>query len=219
MPCSPAPPGAARAEGSDIMNDAEWALRCDLAATFRIFARLEMNEHIGNHNSVMLPGDTTRFLINPRGLLFQEVTASNLITCDLDGRVLRRPGRAARRRLPHPHPHPSGAAGRALRAARASALPDRACRCWKAAGCELVHHNNLLINDRVAYDDISAGPAQDQHGGRPASPPHWARRQDHPGDGQPRRHRRRPAHPRRLRRIVRGRTHVPLPDDRHAPPA
>src|SRR6185437_7715298 len=67
----------------------EWRLRCDMAAVFRVAARLGWNEQIGNHNSLMLPqegGAPPLFLINPRGYLFQELTASSLIVCDLDGR-------------------------------------------------------------------------------------------------------------------------------------
>ena len=73
----------------------EWELRCDMAAVFRVGARLGWNEQIGNHNSLMLPvpeGEKPQFLINPRGLLFQEITASSLIVCDLEGRVLRGDG-------------------------------------------------------------------------------------------------------------------------------
>src|SRR5579859_2911298 len=69
-------------------GDLEWQIRCDMAAVFRVCARLGMNEQIGNHNSVMLPGDKPLFLINPRGYLFQELTASSLILCDLDGTVV-----------------------------------------------------------------------------------------------------------------------------------
>ena len=39
---------------------AEWELRCDMAAVFRVAARLDWNEQIGNHNSVMLPGSPDR---------------------------------------------------------------------------------------------------------------------------------------------------------------
>ena len=66
----------------------EWQLRCDMAAVFRIAARQGWNEHIGNHNSLMLPvqsGQQPVFLINPRGWVFQELTASSLIVCELDG--------------------------------------------------------------------------------------------------------------------------------------
>ena len=52
----------------------EWRLRCDMAAVFRVSARLGWNEQIGNHNSLMLPGmlpgATPTFLINPRGWSF-----------------------------------------------------------------------------------------------------------------------------------------------------
>ena len=74
----------------------EWRLRCDMAAVFRIAARHGWNEQIGNHNSLMLPTkgkhETPLFLINPRGYLFQELSASSLIVCDLDGRVVRGTG-------------------------------------------------------------------------------------------------------------------------------
>jgi ribulose-5-phosphate 4-epimerase/fuculose-1-phosphate aldolase len=78
---------------SSRAEEREWALRCDMAAVFRIGARLGWNEHIGNHNSLMLPDEPEpRFLINPRGYLFQELRASDLIVCDLEGRVLKGTG-------------------------------------------------------------------------------------------------------------------------------
>ena len=62
---------------SSQAEEAEWQLRCDMAAVFRVAARLGWNEQIGNHNSLMLPqqrpGDSPTFLINPRGWLFQEL--------------------------------------------------------------------------------------------------------------------------------------------------
>ena len=84
-------------------EEAEWALRRDLAAVFRVAARHGWNEQIGNHNSVMLPGERPTFLINPRGLLFQEVTASSLIVGDLDGNVLRGSGEFWACRTKNPH--------------------------------------------------------------------------------------------------------------------
>ncbi|MBC7802062.1 MAG: class II aldolase/adducin family protein, partial [Gemmatimonadaceae bacterium] len=80
------------ARSSTAADQQEWQLRCDMAAVFRIAARHGWNEQIGNHNSLMLPGDRPLFLINPRGRLFQELTASSLIVCDLDGRVVRGEG-------------------------------------------------------------------------------------------------------------------------------
>ena len=60
-------------------DDLEWQVRCDLAAAFRVHAWPGMNEQTGNHHSLMLPGEDNIFPINPRGLLFQETTASNLL--------------------------------------------------------------------------------------------------------------------------------------------
>ncbi|MBV8848121.1 MAG: class II aldolase/adducin family protein, partial [Methylobacteriaceae bacterium] len=65
----------------------ELELRQDLAAAFRLAARFKLNVGIGNHFSVMLPESRDRFLINARGLLFQEITASNLLVVDFKGTV------------------------------------------------------------------------------------------------------------------------------------
>jgi ribulose-5-phosphate 4-epimerase/fuculose-1-phosphate aldolase len=142
----------------------EWRLRCDMAAVFRVAARLGWNEQIGNHNSLMLPqssrDDTPLFLINPRGMLFQELTASSLIVCDLDGRVVRGDGELrkvafhihARIHLNKPnatcivHVHPQY-----LTALAMLEEPEFA----------LAHHNNLLLNDRVVFDNWATAPVDD----------------------------------------------------------
>jgi ribulose-5-phosphate 4-epimerase/fuculose-1-phosphate aldolase len=66
----------------------EWALRVELAAAYRIFAHLGWTELIYNHITLRLPGPGHRFLINPFGLHYSEVTASNLVTVDLEGNVV-----------------------------------------------------------------------------------------------------------------------------------
>ena len=65
-------------------SEAEWAARQDLAACYRIFDMLGWSESIYNHITVRVPGEEA-FLINPFGLLWSEVTASNLIKIDSDG--------------------------------------------------------------------------------------------------------------------------------------
>ena len=70
------------------MSDAEWAARQELAACYRIFAMMGWDEMIFNHITVRIPGEDTAFLINPYGLHFSEVKASNLIKIDVDGNVL-----------------------------------------------------------------------------------------------------------------------------------
>ena len=57
----------------------EWELRCDLAAAYRLIARFGMDDLIFTHLSVRLPGSEHRFLLNPYGLLFDEITASSLV--------------------------------------------------------------------------------------------------------------------------------------------
>ncbi len=66
----------------------EWAARVELAACYRIFAHLGWGELIYNHISLRLPGPETHFLINPFGLTYREVTASNLVKIDLEGRIV-----------------------------------------------------------------------------------------------------------------------------------
>ncbi|NBA96053.1 aldolase [Pseudomonas sp. R5(2019)] len=62
--------------------------RIDLAACFRMAARLGMGEGICNHFSFVLPEHPELFLVNPFGLAFAEVTASSLLICDYHGRVV-----------------------------------------------------------------------------------------------------------------------------------
>jgi ribulose-5-phosphate 4-epimerase/fuculose-1-phosphate aldolase len=63
-------------------------MREELAACLRMAARLGMHEGICNHFSAVLPGYDDRFLVNPYGQAFGEVTASSLLVCDFDGRVV-----------------------------------------------------------------------------------------------------------------------------------
>jgi ribulose-5-phosphate 4-epimerase/fuculose-1-phosphate aldolase len=65
-------------------TEAEWKARRDLAACYRIFDHLGWCESIYNHITLRVPGEEA-FLINPFGLLWSEVTASNLVKIDEDG--------------------------------------------------------------------------------------------------------------------------------------
>jgi ribulose-5-phosphate 4-epimerase/fuculose-1-phosphate aldolase len=66
-------------------DETEWNLRVELAAVYRLVAHFKMTDLIFSHISLRLPGDEPRFLINPYGLLFEEITASNLVVVGLDG--------------------------------------------------------------------------------------------------------------------------------------
>ncbi|OUJ03579.1 class II aldolase/adducin family protein [Acetobacter cibinongensis] len=63
----------------------EQALREDLAAAYRLMAHFNMTDLVYTHLSVRLPGEDHRFLVNPYGLLFEEITASSLVVVDAEG--------------------------------------------------------------------------------------------------------------------------------------
>ncbi|MES2909068.1 MAG: class II aldolase/adducin family protein [Pseudomonadota bacterium] len=60
----------------------EWQLRCDLAACYRLVAAYGWSDLVFTHISVRLPGPDHHFLINPYGLMLDEITASSLIKVD-----------------------------------------------------------------------------------------------------------------------------------------
>jgi ribulose-5-phosphate 4-epimerase/fuculose-1-phosphate aldolase len=67
----------------------ERALREDLAAAYRLIARFGMDDLIFTHLSARLPGEgEPRFLINPYGMLFSEITASSLVVVDVEGNAI-----------------------------------------------------------------------------------------------------------------------------------
>lgn len=70
------------------IGEAEWAARVQLAACYRIFDLLGWTELIYNHITLRLPGPERHFLINPFGLHYAEVSASNLVKIDAAGRVI-----------------------------------------------------------------------------------------------------------------------------------
>jgi ribulose-5-phosphate 4-epimerase/fuculose-1-phosphate aldolase len=70
------------------MSASEWDARCELAAAFRIAASLGWTDMLGTHFSLRVPETDNQFLINPYGLLFDEITASSLIKIDNDGNKL-----------------------------------------------------------------------------------------------------------------------------------
>ena len=66
----------------------ELRLRRELAAVYRLVAHFKMTDLIYNHISVRLPGPEHRFLLNPFGLLYEEITASSLVIVGLDGELV-----------------------------------------------------------------------------------------------------------------------------------
>ncbi|MDO7842046.1 class II aldolase/adducin family protein [Sphingomonas immobilis] len=72
----------------DTVSDAEWQVRVDLAAFYRLAAWHGWDDLIFTHISARVPGPDHHFLINPYGLAFEEITASSLVKVDLDGNLI-----------------------------------------------------------------------------------------------------------------------------------
>ncbi len=66
----------------------EWQARVELAALYRLVALYGWDDLIYTHISARLPGPDHHFLINPYGMLFEEITASSLVKIDLEGNIL-----------------------------------------------------------------------------------------------------------------------------------
>ncbi|UUZ63437.1 class II aldolase/adducin family protein [Polaromonas sp. P1-6] len=66
----------------------EWDVRVDLAACYRLIAHFRMTDWIYNHISARIPGNHEHYLINPFGLLYEEISASNLIKVDVKGNLM-----------------------------------------------------------------------------------------------------------------------------------
>ena len=76
------------------VSDAEWKMRCELAATYRLCAIYGWTDLVFTHISARLPDEPgengemeERFLINPYGLMFEEITASALVKIDVNGKI------------------------------------------------------------------------------------------------------------------------------------
>jgi ribulose-5-phosphate 4-epimerase/fuculose-1-phosphate aldolase len=77
------PPPPVRPDPDHVPSEQE--LREDLAAAYRLIAHFGMTDLVFTHLSVRVPGDGHRFLVNPYGLLFEEITASSLVLVDAEG--------------------------------------------------------------------------------------------------------------------------------------
>jgi ribulose-5-phosphate 4-epimerase/fuculose-1-phosphate aldolase len=72
----------------DQFTEAEWRTRVDLAAAYRLVALFKWDDLVFTHISARVPGTEDQFLINPYGLMFEEITASSLIKVDQQGNKL-----------------------------------------------------------------------------------------------------------------------------------
>lgn len=135
------------------MDQTELQLRQDLAACYRIFDHLGWVEMIYNHITVRIPGPEHHFLINPFGLMYREVTASNLVKIDLEGRVI---GASA---------WPVNPAGFVIHGAIHAAVPEAHCVmhthttagmavACKRHGLSLTNFYAAQLYGQIAYHDF-----------------------------------------------------------------
>ena len=99
------------AEIPSEMSKEEWNVRCELAACYRLFVRYGWTDLIFTPLTARVPGSNDQYLINPYGLLFDEITASSLIKVDFDGNVIE-------------GDHPYNDAGHAIHTAVLKSRPD-----------------------------------------------------------------------------------------------
>src|ERR671910_1278839 len=70
------------------VDAAEWQRRVDLAACYRLVAMFGWDDLVFTHISARVPGPEHHFLINPYGMMFEEITASSLVKVDLEGKIV-----------------------------------------------------------------------------------------------------------------------------------
>jgi ribulose-5-phosphate 4-epimerase/fuculose-1-phosphate aldolase len=97
------------------VDEAQWQVRVDLAAAYRLAWHFGWTDLIYNHITAKLPGSDNRFLINPLGLMYDEVTASSLVEVDVDGNIASNT------------PHRINRAGFVIHSAIHRARPDAFC--------------------------------------------------------------------------------------------
>ncbi|WP_119458515.1 class II aldolase/adducin family protein [Rhodospirillaceae bacterium SYSU D60014] len=145
-------PALIRSTETPAITPEEWALRVQLAACYRLVARFRMTDLIFTHISARLPGPEHRFLLNPYGLMFEEITASNLVVVDLEGQMLSANG------------HSVNPAGFVIHSAIHGAREDAQCvlhthtRAGVAVStlrCGLLPLNQFALQfyNRIAYHD------------------------------------------------------------------
>ncbi len=136
----------------EVVSAEEWALRVDLAAAYRLVAAYGWSDLVFTHISARIPGPEHHFLINPYGLMFDEITASSLVLIDLQCNKLR------------DSPFPVNPAGFTIHSCIHEARDDAYCvlhthsragvgvSAQKAAVLPLSQQSTLVLNS-LAYHD------------------------------------------------------------------
>ncbi|RYD64284.1 MAG: class II aldolase/adducin family protein [Sphingomonadales bacterium] len=156
---------ATAAAAPRVMSDAEWEARQQLAAAYRVFDHLGWSEMIYNHITLKVPGEDHSFLINPFGLHFSEVKASNLVKIDIDGNKL------------DDSPYPVNRAGFVQHAVFHRNLPDVHCIMHThttagmavsslEGGLQPINFYACNFAGQIAYHDFEGVTVRDEEGAR-----------------------------------------------------
>ncbi len=146
-------------------SPSEWQARVQLAAAYRIFDHLGWTELIYNHISLRVPDEPGHYLINPFGLHYSEVCASNLVKVDLDGAIV---GHAD---------WPVNPAGITFHSAIHATLPDAHCVmhlhttatqavCCLKEGLAFTNFYAAQLYGKVAYHDFEGITVHADEGAR-----------------------------------------------------
>lgn len=132
----------------------EWEARVDLACCYRIVSHLGWHHSlIYNHISMRVPGPEVHFLLNPLGLMYHEITASNLLKVDLQGRKV------------NPSPYPVHTAGFVVHSSVHRVREDVKCvihthsKAGVAVACQEqgllpINLGSMGLYDKIAYYDV-----------------------------------------------------------------
>ncbi len=155
----------ATADRPRVVSDVEWEARQQLAAAYRVFDMLGWSEMIYNHITLKVPGEDHSFLINPFGLHFSEVKASNLVKIDIDGNKL------------DDSPYPVNRAGFVQHAVFHRNLPDVHCIMHThttagmavsslEGGLQPINFYACNFAGQIAYHDFEGVTVRDEEGER-----------------------------------------------------
>lgn len=143
------------------MTDDEYGARRDLAACYRMIALHGWDDLIFTHISAAVPGEEGHFLINPYGMLFEEITASSLVKVDLHGDKVGN------------NPHPINPAGFVIHSAIHEARPDVKCVLHvhtpdgvavsaQAEGLLPISQQSTIVLGSIGYHDYEGIAVRDE---------------------------------------------------------
>lgn len=138
--------------------------RVDLAAALRWAAKLGLGEGICNHFSLALPGTGDRYLINPFGVHWAEMRASQLLVLDRDGTIIEGEGEVETTAF-HIHSRLHRARGDAVAVLHTHMPNATALTMVEGGRLAMAHQNALRFCDAIAYDDAYNGLALSQDEG------------------------------------------------------